>query len=353
MSTTKTPAWLLAGQNGPSSLEFIEEYELPPLGDNDVLVRIHAVALNYRELAIARGKFGLLLPNPIIPSSDGAGTVIATGSSVKNFKEGVRVVTHLTVNSPEDSAPTFGEIGSGLGQVAHGTLTRYGVFHATSLVKMPETLSFREAATLTCSGLTAWNALFGIPGKFVPGNLGGMTVLVQGSGGVSVAALQFALASGATVIATTSSEAKAVKLKELGASHVLNYKTTANWGEIAKSLTPDSRGVDIVVDVGGPSTVGQSLKAVRTDGVVSLAGLLGAGTEANVPSIMDALSHLCITRGFLLGTRVQFREMNQFIDEKGIRPVVDERVFTFKEVKGAYDYMEAQSHFSKIAIDIE
>jgi NADPH:quinone reductase-like Zn-dependent oxidoreductase len=144
-----------------------------------------------------------------------------------------------------------------------------------------------------------------------------------------------------------------VRLKELGASHVLNYKTTANWGEIARSLTPDSRGVDIVVDVGGPSTVGQSLKAVRTDGVVSLAGLLGAGTEANVPSIMDALSHLCITRGVLLGTRVQFREMNQFIDEKGIRPVVDERVFTFKEVKGAYDYMEAQRHFSKIAIDIE
>ncbi|KAL2783095.1 alcohol dehydrogenase [Aspergillus keveii] len=354
MSTpTKSPAWLLAGQNGPSSLEFVEEYELPPLRDNDVLVRIHAASLNYREIAIAKGKFNLPLPSPIIPSSDGAGTVVAMGSSVKEFKKGDRVVTHLTVDSPEDTAPTFSKIGSGLGQIAHGTLTRYGVFHSTSLVKMPETLGFREAATLTCSGLTAWNALFGIPGKFTPGNLNGATVLVQGSGGVSVAALQFALASGATVIATTSSEAKALKLKGLGASYVLNYKTTTNWGEIAKLLTPDSRGVDIVVDVGGPSTVGQSLKAVRTDGVVALAGLLGAGTESNVPSIMDALSHLCITRGFLLGSRVQFREMNRFIDEKGVKPVVDEKVFTFKEVKEAYEYMEAQRHFSKIAIDIE
>ncbi|KAL2816669.1 hypothetical protein BJX63DRAFT_430053 [Aspergillus granulosus] len=351
--STNTPVWLLTSQNGPSSLKFFEEYELPPLGDNDVLVEIHAASLNYRELAIARGKFNLPLPAPIIPSSDGAGTVLATGSSVNDFKEGDRVVTHLTVNTPEENAPTFADIESGLGQIAHGTLGKYGVFHRTSLVKMPETLGFREAATLTCSGLTAWNALFGIPRKFKAGQMEDTTVLVQGSGGVSVAALQFALASGAKVIATTSSDAKAGKLKDLGAHHVLNYRTTPNWGEVAKSLTPDSCGVDIVVDVGGPSTVEQSLKAVRTDGIVALAGLLGAGTETSVPSIMDSLSHLCITRGFLLGSRVQFREMNRFIDEAGIKPIVDDRLFAFKEVKEAYEYMEAQKHFSKIVIDIE
>lgn len=120
-------------------------------------------------------------------------------------------MTHLTMNSPEDSAPTFGEIGSGLGQVAHGTLTRYGVFHATSLVKMPETLSFREAATLTCSGLTAWNALFGIPGKFVPGNLEGMTVLVQGSGGVSVAALQVCFLKNYSFSDSTSGKVETIR----------------------------------------------------------------------------------------------------------------------------------------------
>lgn len=129
----------------------------------------------------------------MIPSSDGAGTVVSTGSAVTAFKKGDRVVTHLTVNTPEDSAPTFADINSGLGQIAHGTLSRYGVFHETSLVKMPETLGFREAATLTCSGLTAWNALFGVRGKFIPGEMHGRTVLVQGSGGVSVAALQVCL----------------------------------------------------------------------------------------------------------------------------------------------------------------
>ncbi|KAL3461832.1 GroES-like protein [Aspergillus heterothallicus] len=353
---TKTPAWLLTGQNGPSSLEFIDEYELPPLGDKDVLVRLHAASLNHREIAIARGKFNLPLPNPIIPSSDGSGTVVATGASVTSFAKGDRVVTHLTVHSDENSPPTFTEIGSGLGQIAHGTLSRYGVFHETSLVRMPASLGFREAATLTCSALTAWNALFGMRSGFGPGQMHGVVVLVLGSGGVSVAGLQFALASGATVIATTSSDAKAAKLKDLGAQHVLNYKTTPDWGSVAKSLTPDSRGVDIVIDVGGPSTVGQSLKAVRTDGVIALAGLLGAGAgteEANVPSIMDSLMHLCTTRGFLLGTRAQFREMNAFIDERGIRPVVDDRVFGFGEVREAYEFMERQGHFSKIVIDIE
>jgi NADPH:quinone reductase-like Zn-dependent oxidoreductase len=127
--------------------------------------------------------------------------------------------------------------------------------------------------------------------------------------------------------------------------------STPNWGEVVKSLTPDSRGVDLVVDVGGPSTVAQSMKAVRPDGIVALTGLLGA--EENVPSIMDGLVHLCTTRGFLLGTRVQFEEMNRFIDEKGVKPVVDDRVFGFNEVKEAYEYLESQKHFSKVVVDIE
>lgn len=128
--------------------------------------------------------------------------------------------------------------------------------------------------------------------------------------------------------------------------------STPDWGEVAKSFTADSRGVDLVVDVGGPSTVSQSMKAVRPDGIVALTGLLGAGEE-NVPSVMDGLVHLCTTRGFLLGTRVQFEDMNAFIDEKGIKPVVDEKVFGFKEVKEAYDYLESQKHFSKVVIDVE
>ncbi|KAL4919699.1 hypothetical protein BDW62DRAFT_209636 [Aspergillus aurantiobrunneus] len=299
---------------------------------------------------MTQGKFNLGLNPPVVPGSDGSGTVLATGSAVAQFAKGDRVVTHLTVHQSPDVATVHADVTSGLGHGAHGTLRKYAVFHETSLLKMPGTLGFREAATLTCSGLTAWNALFGTLGGRGLGE--GDTVLVQGSGGVSVAALQFAIASGATVIATTSSPAKAEKLSSLGADHVINYKTTPNWGEVAKSLTPGNRGIDIVVDVGGPSTVAQSLKAVRADGVVALSGFLGAGTT-EVPSIMEGLVHFCSTRGFLLGTRAQFAEMNRFIDEKGIKPVIDERVFAFGEVKEAYDYLDSQKHFSKVVIDIE
>ncbi|KAL4868987.1 hypothetical protein BDV12DRAFT_208867 [Aspergillus spectabilis] len=331
MSIKTTPTWLLTGQNGTESLEFIQEYPLPELGENDVLVQIHAASLNYREIAIAKGKFSIHLPHPIIPSSDGAGIILATGSSVNTFTEGDKVITHLTG--------------------VHGTLRKNGIFDSSSLVKMPESLGFREAATLTCSGLTAWNALSGLRGKEVRR---GHWVLVQGSGGVSVAALQFAVAAGATVIATTSSDTKAEKFTSLGAHRVVNYKETPNWGEIAKSHTPDSRGFDIIIDVGGPSTVSQSLKAIRPDGVIALAGLLGVGSEQGaVPSIMDGLTYLCTTRGYLLGTQVQFAEMNRFIDEKGVKPVADERVFGFGGIKEAYEYLEAQKHFSKIVIDIQ
>ncbi|KAL4972234.1 chaperonin 10-like protein [Aspergillus desertorum] len=353
-----TPAWVLTGQNGPSSLEFVADFPLPSLGQNDVLVRIHAASLNYRELAIATGKFGLPLAPPVTPSSDGAGEVLQIGSSVRSFKPGDKVVTHLTVQQDESEPATFTDIAAGLGHGSHGTLRKYAVFHESSLVEMPSTLGFREAATLTCSGLTAWNALFGPDlARTRAGKAGkaleGKYVLVQGSGGVSVAALQFALATGATVIATTSSDLKAERLSFFGAHHVVNYKTTPNWGEVAKTLTPNNRGVDIVVDVGGPSTVSQSLKAVKTDGLVALTGLLGASENAQVPSIMDGLTYLCTTRGFLLGTREQFREMNAVIDEKGIKPVVDDRVFGFAEVKEAYEYLEQQRHFSKVVIDVE
>ncbi|KAL3433353.1 hypothetical protein BDV09DRAFT_205398 [Aspergillus tetrazonus] len=282
---------------------------------------------------LRQGKFGLSINPPVTPSSDGAGEVLQIGSSVTSFRPGEKVVTHLTVHQDDNEPATFTDITAGLGHGAHGTLRKYAVFHESSLVKMPSTLGFREAATLTCSGLTAWNALFGP--------------------GVSVAALQFALATGASVIATTSSDLKAKRLSSLGAHHVINYKTTPNWGEVAKSLTPNKRGVDIVVDVGGQSTVSQSLKAVKADGLVALAGLLGASENAQVPSIMDGLTYLCTTRGFLLGMREQFREMNALIDEKLIKPVVDDRVFGFAEIREAYEYLEQQRHFSKVVIDVE
>lgn len=162
------------------------------------------------------------------------------------------------------------------------------------------------------------------------------------------------MAAGATVIATTGSDAKADRLKLLGAHHVINYRTDSSWGETAKSLTPNGKGFDIVVDVGGLSTLPQSFKAVKTNGVIALTGMLGQSEDQTaVPSLIDCMLNVCIARGLLLGTRDQFVEMNQFIDEKGIKPVVDDKVFEFKNAKEAFAYLESQKHFSKVCIRLE
>lgn len=161
------------------------------------------------------------------------------------------------------------------------------------------------------------------------------------------------MACSATVIAATSSEAKAQKLKAVGAHHVLNYRTDLKWGETAKQLTPDGKGVHLVVDVGGLSTVGQSLKAVRPEGVVAMTGLLGGAPDANVNTLIDCLLNLCTARGVLLGSRRQFEEMNAFIAEHAIQPVVDAKVFGFEEVADAHRYMDDQRQFSKVCVKID
>lgn len=197
-------------------------------------------------------------------------------------------------------------------------------------------------------------------------------VRVQGSGGVSIAALQvcrlwltlpfesemsdnisqFALGAGATVIATTSSEEKASKLKALGASQVLNYKATLDWGERAKKLTPGSRGIDLVVDVGGLSTLSQFVKAVRTGGLIAVTGLLGGDPSTPTPILLDCLTYLCTARGVLLGSVKQFEAMNYFIEEQRIKPVLDQKCFKISQIKEAYTYMTDQRHFSKIGIEL-
>ncbi|CAG8212295.1 unnamed protein product [Penicillium salamii] len=347
---TQTPAWVLNDQQGIESLQLADN-PVSTLKDDEVLVKIHAASLNYRDIVIAKGEPQLPFFKPgVTPCSDGSGTVTAVGSQVKSFKVGDRVCTHLVSGLSSSSAPTFTDINSGLGQHYDGTLRKHAMFHESALVPMPPSLSFLEACTLTCSGLTAWNALFGLDG-LVPGE--GTTVLVQGTGGVSIAALQFAIAAGSTVIATTSTEAKAERLRSLGAHHVIKYRTSRDWGDVAKSLT-HGRGVDIVVDVGGLSTLPQSFKAVRTNGLIAVTGLLGhAEDQAAVPTILDCLINVCTARGILLGTRDQFHDMNRFIEDKGIKPVVDEEVFDFLEAKEAYRYLEQQKHFSKVCIRLE
>ncbi|KAJ5132076.1 zinc-binding alcohol dehydrogenase-like protein [Penicillium atrosanguineum] len=340
---SNTRAWILKEQNGIDSLEIIDQ-ALPEIGDFDVLVKLHAASLNYRDIVLATGSVPLPFFRPgVVPASDGAGIVETVGSKVQAFRPGDRVCTHLTSEMPASKTPSMADICSGLGQHVDGTLRSHGVFHETALVSMPEGLDFLQASTLTCSGLTAWNALFGI-NEYRPRK--GAYVLIQGSGGCLDSSL-----AGATVIATTSSSAKATRLKSLGAHHVLNYRDDSNWGETAKNLT-HGKGIDLVVDVGGLSTLPQSFKAVRTNGLIALTGMLGKA-DGELPSLMDCLMNVCTVRGVLLGTRDQFDEMNRFTEEKGIRPVVDERVFGFEECKEAYRLLERQGHFSKVCVSLQ
>jgi NADPH:quinone reductase-like Zn-dependent oxidoreductase len=238
-------------------------------------------------------------------------------------------------------------LGTGLGGVLDGTLRQYGTFPESGLVTMPPSLSYLEASTLSCAALTAWNALYGIK-PLTPGDV----VLTQGTGGVSIFAVQFAKAAGATVIATTSSAKKAEVLKGLGADHVLNYKEVEAWGEKAKSLTPNGEGVTHILEVGGPATMAQSLKAIKIDGVISIIGFLG-GVDSKQPGFLDCLTNICTVRGILVGSRVQFEDMNRAIEANKIKPVVDEKVFSLDEARDAYQYMWEQKHFGKLAIRID
>jgi NADPH:quinone reductase-like Zn-dependent oxidoreductase len=250
---------------------------------------------------------------------------------------------------PDDELPSFKNIATGMGEEVDGTLREYGVFHESCLVPMPKNIGFEQAATLTCSALTAWNALFGLKGRELKK---GEWVLTQGTGGVSIAALQFAVAAGANVIATTSSETKAGQLRSLGALQVINYKTDDKWGETAKSFTPHCQGFDQVVDVGGNTTLSQSLKAVRIDGVITAGGLVGGAGDESRPSLLDTLYNICIVRGILLGTREQFHEMNRFIETNNIQPAIDGEKFELKDTKEAYQRLASQKHFSKVVIKI-
>jgi NADPH:quinone reductase-like Zn-dependent oxidoreductase len=240
-----------------------------------------------------------------------------------------------------------------LGGSIDGTLRSAGIFSESGLVHMPKTLTFREASTLPCAALTAWNALMGLPGRPLRR---GDYVLTLGSGGVSLFALQIAVASGATVISTTSSAEKAERLRALGAHHVINYKADPNWDQTARQLTPDGAGFDFVIEVGGVNTLKQSLAATKMEGVMAIVGIVG-GVDAEetrkLPSLLDAWLSTIIVRGIAVGSRAQFVGMNAFVEASGLKPVVDEREFGLREVKDAYEFLEGQGNFGKVVVDCQ
>jgi len=353
MSLPKTThAWIIEASTGDTSgfgnLKFVKDHPVAEVGENDCLVQIQAVSLNFRDLVIPKGLYPLPLNLPTVACSDGAGRILAVGSKVTQFEKGDKVVTLFT-QKHQHGEPAVDMFDTALGGTSPGTLRQYGVFPASGLVRAPSNLSPTEAGTLTCAPLTSWNALYGLQSKALkPGD----TVLTQGTGGVSLSAIQFAKAGGATVIATTSSDEKAKRLEKLGADIVINYKTDPNWGETAKRLSPGKVGVDHIIEVGGPGTMAQSLKAIKMGGVISVIGFLGGIGQDQGPSALEALGAACIIRGILIGSKDQLNAMNRAIDANNIHPVVDEKIFSLENALDAYNYQWQQKNFGKVVIQL-
>jgi NADPH:quinone reductase-like Zn-dependent oxidoreductase len=321
----------------------LDESDIPAPGRRQVLVRLRAASLNYRDLMVATGRYARgRAPANLVPLSDGAGEVAAVGPEVTRVKAGDRVAGAF-MQSWIGGEVSVADHASALGGAVDGVLAEYRLFDEEGLVLLPEALSYEEGAALPCAGVTAWNALYGAR-PLQPGE----DVLVLGTGGVSILALQFAHAAGARVIATSSSDEKLARAAELGATELINYRKHADWEAEVLRLTA-GRGVDHVLEVGGAGTLPLSLRAVRMGGRISLIGVLtGGASQVNpLPILMKNVR----VQGIYVGSREMFEAMNRAIALHKLRPVVD-RVFAFKEIQEALPYMESGGHFGKICIRI-
>lgn len=335
---SNTTIYVQAGGGYDNVLIGDSQVRAPQVGE--ISVRLRANSLNYHDFAVVSGMWG---PSEArIPMADGAGEVIAVGEGVSEFKVGDSVVSTFFPDWIDGTPLVEGFVsvpGDGIDGYAREQVTA----RATSFTLAPTGYSHAEAATLTTAGLTAWRALMA-DDSLKPGD----TVLIQGTGGVSIFALQFAKMAGATVIATSSSDEKLSRLKAMGADHLINYRSDTNWGETARALT-GGRGVDHVIEVGGPSTLEQSMIAARVGGHISVIGILTgvAGQLSFVPALVKQLR----LQGVLVGSRTQQQDMIRAINANGMRPVID-RHFPLSEIVEAFRYQETNQHFGKICLDI-
>ncbi len=336
-------AMVFAKTNGLGSLS-IEERPIPAPGPGEVLVKLGAASINYRDLLIAEGGYRSRQKQvDLVPLSDGAGTVAAVGSGVSLFSEGDRVTVCFFQDWPAGSASEHA-MESDTGRAIDGVLQEYRVFSQHGLVRTPDHLSDAEAASLTCAGLTAWSAIVRL-GHVQPGDV----ILTQGTGGVSLFALQFAKLAGARVIVTSSSDEKLERVRKLGADHIINYKTDENWGDTGKTMAGGD-GVDNVIELGGAKTMKQSLIAVRPGGTLSLIGVLSGATTGNVllPFIVSRDVRL---QGVTVGPRDAMEQMCKAIQDATLRPVID-CTFPFEDADQAYTHLKSGKHFGKVCIEI-
>lgn len=310
----------------------------PTPGAGQVLVRVRAASLNFRDLLIAKGLYNPKLAFPRILGSDAAGEVVAVGASVTKWKPGDRVANTFMPNW-RDGTITDAAAKPTYGNDIDGVFAELIAVDENGLVRLPDHLSYEEAATLPCAAVTAWNAL-------TAANTGpGTTVLLQGTGGVSIFALQLAKALGAKAFITSSSDEKLTRATALGAAAGTNYKTNPDWDKWARQQAGGT-GVDVVIEVGGAGTLDRSLKAVKTGGHVALIGVLAGMGNFNPMSILMKAVRL---QGVFVGSRAMFEAMNKVIAEKQIRPVID-RAFPLSDAPAALRHMESGSHFGKVVL---
>lgn len=311
----------------------------PEPGFAEVLIRVGAAAMNYRDLLVAAGRYGAATKPSVIPVSDGAGEVVAVGAGVTAFKPGDRVAGAFFprwVAGPISAEVTK----SVLGGSVDGMLAEYVALPESGVVAVPDHLTFEEAATLPCAGVTAWNAIVNL-GRVH----GGQTVLLLGTGGVSMFALQFAKLHGATVIQTSGSEEKLESARALGADSTLNYRAVTDWDAEVLKLT-GGKGVDLVVEVGGPGTLQRSMRAVRVGGTIVMIGLVAGTGEVNP---MPLVSRAIRLQGVYVGSRQDFVDMNAAMSASALRPVIGS-TFDFDRALDAYRHLAAGAHFGKVVI---
>lgn len=332
-------AWEIVGEGGIDALAASERADPRP-GPGEVLVRVRASSINYRDLTTVEDPAPRGIRYPRVPNSDGAGEVVAAGPGAERFAPGDRVCGTF-FQGWIDGPITPADMGRALGGTADGMLAGLRVLREDGLVATPAHLSDEEASTLPCAALTAWHSLVEI-GRVGPGD----TVLLLGTGGVSIFALQFCRMLGARAVVTSSSDAKLARARELGAWETVNYRATPDWERAALDLT-DGRGVDHAVEVGGAGTLEKSVAATRVGGSIGLIGVL-AGGAVNPTAIMRKSIRL---QGVYVGSRRMFEDMNRAIGRHGTRPVID-RTFDFEDARAAYHAMRAAGHFGKLVVRV-
>jgi NADPH:quinone reductase-like Zn-dependent oxidoreductase len=334
-------AYQIHKYGGPDGLRLTALTDIIP-GESDVVVQIKATSLNYRDLVVIAGQYDRSPQPGRVPLSDGAGEIIAVGSAVTKFKVGDRVAGCF-FQGWSSGRLTSAMHRTALGGSIDGVLAEQVRFREEGVVHLPLNYSFEEGATLPCAGVTAWQALFA-RGGLAPGE----TVLLLGTGGVSIFALQLAKAAGARVIITSSSDEKLQRARKLGADGLINYKVDKDWGKTAARLSGND-GVDHVIEVGGAGTLAQSIRACRSGGKIHLIGILsGRETAAEIFPIVPKGAAIL---GTYVGSREMFENLNRALEQTGIRPVID-KIFGFESVPEAYEYMKSGSHFGKIVISL-